>query len=122
LNLACLAAVEQRRDRPARARGLYRRALEIQERVLGRHHADVAMTVNNLAVLERDEGNLAEAAALFQRALDSFVKAVGPRHPNAVLARTNRRAIEHEISAKAAEGAGPKRPARRLKKAGRIRR
>jgi len=122
LNLACLAAVEQRRQRPARARALYRRALAIQERVLGRHHADVAMTVNNLAVLERDEGNLGQSAALFQRALDSFVRAVGARHPNAVLARSNRRAIEHEMAAKASGKASPKRPARRLKKAGRNRR
>ena len=58
LNLASLAAVEQRRGRRARARGLYARALAIQERLLGRDHADVAMTVNNLAVLERDAGRL----------------------------------------------------------------
>ena len=80
------------------------------------------MTVNNLAVLERDEGNLGQSAALFQRALDSFVRAVGARHPNAVLARSNRRAIEHEMAAKASGKASPKRPARRLKKAGRNRR
>ena len=68
---------------PTRARALYARALAIQERVLGRHHADVAMTVNNLAVLERDDGNLERAAALFRRALGSFVRTLGARHPHA---------------------------------------
>ena len=88
------------------------RALLIQERVLGRHHADVAMTVNNLAVLERDDGNLKRAAALFRRALASFIRTLGARHPHARLAQANRRAIEHEIAAGAAK------PARRLKKPG----
>ena len=117
LNLACLAAVEQRREAPRRARTLYGRALAIQERVLGRHHADVAMTVNNLAVLERDEGNLDRAAALFRRALVTFVRALGARHPHAILARANRRAVERERAAAATE-----KSATHLKKARRTRR
>ena len=122
LNLACLAAVEQRRKAPRRARSLYARALAIQERVLGRHHADVAMTVNNLAVLERDDGNLERAAALFRRALGSFVRTLGARHPHAVLARANRRAVEHEPRRRSARAArsGSSPPA--LKKRGRTRR
>jgi hypothetical protein len=81
--------------------------------VLGRHHADVAMTVNNLAVLERDDGNLDLAAALFRRALGSFVRTLGERHPHSVLARGNRRAVEREVAAQKAHGA---RPVIRLKK------
>ena len=117
LNLACLAAVEQRRHRRARARALYARALAIQERVLGRHHADVAMTVNNLAVLERDQGNLDRAAALFRRALDSFDRTLGARHPHTVLALANHRAVEREIAALTARVA--RAPARRPEPASR---
>jgi len=72
--------------------------------VLGRHHADVAMTVNNLAVLERDEGKLKRSAGLFGRPLGRFVRTLGDRHPHAVLARGNRRAIEHELAERAASG------------------
>ncbi len=93
LRLAGLAAVEQQRGKVARARSLYARALPILGRLLGRHHPDVALTVNNLAVLERDEQRLARAEALFRRAADSFGRALGPRHPHTVLARDNLRAV-----------------------------
>ena len=60
--LASLAAVEQQRGRVATApRALYHRRARHSGAVLGGHHVDVAMTVNNLAVLERDAGNLDRA-------------------------------------------------------------
>ncbi|HVV52589.1 MAG TPA: tetratricopeptide repeat protein, partial [Polyangia bacterium] len=59
----------------------------------GRHHPDVALTVNNLAVLERDGGRLARAEALFRRAADSFGRTLGARHPHRILARQNLRAV-----------------------------
>ena len=93
LNLASLAAVEQRRGRPDPRPRPLRAALAIQERLLGRDHADVAMTVNNLAVLERDAGRLDRSAALFRRAHGSFRRALGDRHPHTVL-RTRRPQIE----------------------------
>src|SRR5439155_1755603 len=118
-----LGVLRKAQGRYAEALAFYRRALPLvsrndrhalatlahKERVLGRHHADVAMTVNNLAVLERDQGNLERSAALFKRALGSFVKSVGARHPHTVLALANHRAVEREIAALAAQAERPAR-------------
>ena len=81
-------------------------ALPNLQRLLGRHHPDVALTVNNLAVLERNEDRLARAEALFRRAAASFGRALGPRHPHTVLARENLRAVRRG----AAQGNGRNPP------------
>jgi tetratricopeptide (TPR) repeat protein len=48
---------------------VYRRALVLKEKLLGANHPDVALTLNNLAVLCKQEGRYDKAAALYQRAL-----------------------------------------------------
>jgi hypothetical protein len=77
-----------------RARPLYTRALAILQPLLGRDHPDVAMTVNNLAVLERDDGRSARARVLFRRAFESFRRVLGAGHPHTRLARDNHRAAD----------------------------
>ena len=67
----------------------YDRALALKEKLLGPDHPDVAMTLNNLAVLRRAQGEHAEAAALYRRALSAFERALGKRHPKAVACRAN---------------------------------
>jgi hypothetical protein len=58
--------------------------------LLGPDHPDVAMTLNNLAVLLHEQGRSQEADAPSQKALAIFEKALGPSHPKVVLALSNR--------------------------------
>jgi tetratricopeptide (TPR) repeat protein len=57
--------------------------------VLGPDHPDVAMTLNNLAVLYKFAGKYAEAEPLYQRALAIFEAALGPTHPKVRTCRKN---------------------------------
>ena len=52
--------------RPSR---LYRRALAIYEKSLGPDHPDVAIDLNNLAMLLQDANRLSEAEPFMRRAL-----------------------------------------------------
>ena len=61
-----------KQGRAATAELLYRRALSILEKILGRDHPDVALTVHNFAVLQLYRGELQEAAGLSQEALERF--------------------------------------------------
>jgi Tetratricopeptide repeat len=56
---------------------------------LGPEHPDVAMTLNNLAVLCKDMERYTEAEPLYQWALTVFVPALGPTHPKVVTCRRN---------------------------------
>ena len=60
---------------------LYRRALEIREKVLGPDHPSVATTLNNLGGLYRAQGKYDEAEPLYRRALEIREKVLGPDHP-----------------------------------------
>jgi len=66
----------------AEAEPLYRRALEIKEKVLGPEHPSTATSLNNLAALCRAQGRYAEAEPLFRRALEIREKVLGPEHPD----------------------------------------
>jgi CHAT domain-containing protein/tetratricopeptide (TPR) repeat protein len=63
------------------AEQLFRRALERQERALGKDHPDTLGTVNNLAVLCQMQDRHAEAALHLQRALKGYERAFGKDHP-----------------------------------------
>ena len=67
----------------AEAEGLYRRALVIYEKALGKDHFNVAQTLNNLAVLYEtsSQARYAEAEGLYRRALVIYEKALGDNHP-----------------------------------------
>jgi tetratricopeptide (TPR) repeat protein len=66
------------------AEAFLRRALQIDERSLGRHHPDVAIDLNHLARVLSETNRLAEAEPLFRKALAIIEKLFGPDH--AVLA------------------------------------
>ncbi len=65
----------------AEAEPLYQRALAMKEKLLGKHHPDVAMTLNNLAVFYKSQGRFNDAEPLYQRSLLIFEKTFGANHP-----------------------------------------
>src|SRR5262249_14880466 len=69
----------------AEAEPLYRRALAIDERVLGSDHPNVAIDLNNLAQLLLNTNRLAEAEPLSRRHLCIFIeftRRTGHEHPH----------------------------------------
>ena len=72
-------------NRLAEAEPLYRRALAIDEASYGPDHPDVAIRLNNLAVLLQATNRLAEAEPLYRRAVEillKFTHATGHEHPH----------------------------------------
>ena len=86
---AARSVVRLAQGKGAEAEQFYRRALSIKEKVLGPEHPDVAMTLNNLAVLCKANENYAEAEALYARSLAIFEQALGPQHPKVITCRKN---------------------------------
>jgi kinesin light chain len=64
------------------AANLLNEALSIREKTLGRDHAAVAATLNNLAVLHAKRNKFKEAEPLCQRALEIREKVLGNDHPD----------------------------------------
>jgi tetratricopeptide (TPR) repeat protein len=64
-----------------RAEPLQRRALAIDEQYHGAEHSEVAIRINNLAVLLQATNRLAEAEPLMRRGLAIQAKNHGPDHP-----------------------------------------
>ena len=54
----------------------------IKEKALGPEHPDVALGLNNLALLYYGQGRYAEAEPLYKRALEILEKVLGPDHPD----------------------------------------
>ena len=65
----------------AEAAPLLRRAIEIDERALGKDYPDVARAYNNLALSLWHQGKYAEADPLYRRAIEIDEKALGRDHP-----------------------------------------
>ncbi len=61
------------------------RSLAIDEKALGPDHPDVAISLNNLALLYETQGKYAEAEPLYKRALAIREKALGPDHPDVAI-------------------------------------
>ncbi|CZR43873.1 uncharacterized protein FPRO_13681 [Fusarium proliferatum ET1] len=62
------------------AEAMYKRALEGNEKALGRDHTSTLDTVNNLGNLYANQGKLPEAEAMYKRALEGREKALGRDH------------------------------------------
>ena len=71
------------------AHTFYEKALAIREKSLGPEHPDVALSLNNLALLYDTEGQYPKAEPLYQRALAIREKALGPEHPDAAASLNN---------------------------------
>ena len=81
-----------------------RRALAIDEQSYGPDHPNVAIRLNNLALLFQDTNRLAEAEPLMRRALAIDEQSYGPDHPDV--------AIRPQQSRAAASGHEPPRRGR----------
>ena len=63
------------------AETLYKQALAIVEKALGKEHLHVSKSLDNLAFLYQAQGRYAEAVPLYKRALAIDQKSLGPKHP-----------------------------------------
>jgi CHAT domain-containing protein/Tfp pilus assembly protein PilF len=64
---------------------LAQRVLALREKALGPNHPDVALALNNLAVLYLNQGRYADAEPLYRRALAMKETALGRDHPDVAL-------------------------------------
>ena len=79
----------QATNRLAEAEPLIRRALAIDEKSFGPDHPNVAIGLNNLALLLQATNRLAEAEPLMRRALAIDEKSFGPDHPDVAIDLNN---------------------------------
>jgi len=89
LNLGMMAQTAYTGPKQEEAGLLYRRAIAIQEKVLGPEHPDLATSLNNLAEFSLIQWRYREAEALHKRALAVREKALPPDHPLTALSLTN---------------------------------
>ncbi len=68
-------------DRYSEAIPISEKTLDMREKALGLDHPDVALNLNNLAVLYDSLGDYAKAEPLYKRSLVIYEKALGPEHP-----------------------------------------
>ena len=61
---------------------LFRRVLELMERVFGPEDPDTLNGASNLALALQSKGDYAEAEPLFRRALEGRTRVLGPQHPD----------------------------------------
>ena len=59
-----------------------KKALEVAEKDVGPNHPDVALSLNNLALLYATQGQYAQAEPLYRRSLAILERALGPDHPD----------------------------------------
>jgi len=77
-----LASVAQDQGRYEEAEELFRQALEIDEKTIGRDHPDYSTRLNNLAVAVRAQGRYEEAEELYRQALKIDEETIGRDHPD----------------------------------------
>ncbi len=68
---------------------LYRRALSIQDRALGRDHPSTALTLNNLGGMLALRGDFAQAEQTQRAALTTMEKVFGEQHPDTAAVLTS---------------------------------
>jgi tetratricopeptide (TPR) repeat protein len=59
----------------------YQKGLEIQTRVFGSDHPDVATSYQNLAAVYHRQGNHVQTKEMATKAYHIFLKVLGPDHP-----------------------------------------
>ena len=84
-----LAELYRAQGRYERAEPLYKKALDIRERVLGAGHPDTAGSYNNLALLYESQGRYDEAEPLYKKALDIRERVLGAEHPDTASSYNN---------------------------------
>jgi len=86
--LSNLAMLYHEKRQYAAAELLYKRAMAINEKTLGKEHSSVAWDYNNLATLYTMQGKYAAAEPLYTRALAIVEKVHGPEHLDVVRSLT----------------------------------
>ena len=66
-----------------------KKALEVAEENVGPDHPDVAVSLNNLALLYKTQGHYAQAESLYKPALEIKEQALGPDHPSVATSLEN---------------------------------
>ncbi|KAJ5765936.1 hypothetical protein N7520_005495 [Penicillium odoratum] len=64
---------------------MYRRALEAQEKVLGREHPDTLTTVSRLGLVLSNQGKYGDAEAMHRRCVEGSEKVLGCEHPDTLI-------------------------------------
>ena len=82
IDLNNLGIILEAKHEFAEAETFLRRALAINEKILGSNHPEVARSLNNLASLLQAKGDYAGAEALFRQALAIKTATLGPNHPS----------------------------------------
>jgi len=104
------AAERERGGKLDEAERLMKRALAIDEKAHGPDHPNVAIPLNNLALLLKKTNRLQEAEPLMKRALEIWEARFGPAHPElakylsvyaVLLRKTNRKAEGEALEARA---------------------
>jgi len=72
----------------------YRKALAINEKVLGEEHPDTATTYNNIAGVYSSQGDYPRALEWFQKALIILELRLGNQHPNTIVVIDNMKLIK----------------------------
>ncbi|WP_208341799.1 tetratricopeptide repeat protein, partial [Aetokthonos hydrillicola] len=81
------------RGQYSEAEPLYKKALELYQRLLGQEHPDVAQSYNNLAELYRAQGRYQDAEPLCQKALELRQRLLGQEHPDVAQSYNNLAAL-----------------------------
>ncbi|ORY58756.1 P-loop containing nucleoside triphosphate hydrolase protein [Pseudomassariella vexata] len=71
------------------AEKMYRQALELQEKVLGREHPDTIGSMNNLAIVLGSQGKYEEAEQRHRQTLELCEKVLGREHPDTLGSMNN---------------------------------
>ncbi len=84
-----IAALYDQQNKYAAAESLYKRAIALEENILGSNHANVAMNLNDLAHLYATQGKYVEAEPLYKHALEIVQQTIGEKHHNYAIALHN---------------------------------
>jgi tetratricopeptide (TPR) repeat protein len=85
------------KDLLGEAEPLMRRALALDETIFGRKHPNVAIQLNNLALMLQDAGRPHEAEPLMREAVEILSKALGPDDPSTRGVRKNLEILMEEL-------------------------
>ncbi len=78
------------------AEKLLKSTLNIQERLLGPEHPELAKTLNNLGALYHSQGRFKQAEALYSWALEIYEPRFSPKHPDVLTLLENYTALLNE--------------------------
>ena len=64
-----------------RALEYYQKSLDIQIKVVGHDHIDLAASYTNVGVVYHKQGNTEQATEMYTKAYRVYLKVLGPDHP-----------------------------------------